>query len=146
MERAAIRTMVVDDSLEMLRALCSHLATLPAIELVGTATSGGEAVEKATELAPTLVLLDFQLVGMNGLEAAKRIKASLPMTKTVIVTIHDGAALRATVLGSGVDGFLSKRRFRQELPAELARLFPLASHPEGGGESAPGSRAPGGMT
>jgi len=75
-------------------------------------------------LKPALVLLDFQLGGASGLDAGVTIKASLPSVKTVIVTIHDGPALRAAATANGVDGFLAKTHFRQDFAGELARLFP----------------------
>jgi DNA-binding NarL/FixJ family response regulator len=100
------------------------LRDLPSIELVGTAKDGREAVEVFESLEPELVLMDFQMPGMNGLQAMTQIKSSRSSTKVIIFTVHDSPTLRGTLLSNGADGFLSKSRFYRVFPAEIGRLFP----------------------
>lgn len=116
--------MVVDDSEATLTAICDYLDELPVVEVVGTARDGCEAVEKVGLLRPDLVLMDFQMPRMNGLEATRKIKRSKAPTKILIVTIHDGPHLREALMSNGADGFLNKVRLRQMLESELSRLFP----------------------
>ena len=120
----AISTLVVDDSAAMLREMCRCVKALPSLELVGTAANGRQALEKCESLKPKLVLMDFQMPEMNGLQAATKIKSDKKGdTKIIVVTIHDNPRLRDAVLSSGVDGFLSKAQLQKELPRELGRLF-----------------------
>ena len=120
-----ISTLVVDDSAAMLREMCRCVKALPSLELVGTAENGRQALEKCESLRPQLVLMDFQMPEMNGLQAARMIKSDKGThIKIIVVTIHDNPRLREAVLSSGVDGFLSKAQLQKELPKELGRLFP----------------------
>lgn len=120
-----ISTLVVDDSAAMLKEMCRCVKALPSLELVGTAENGRQALEKCASLKPQLVLMDFQMPEMNGLQAARQIKSDKgAYTKIIVVTIHDNPRLREAVLSSGVDGFLSKAQLRKDLPKELGRLFP----------------------
>lgn len=120
-----ISTLVVDDSKAMLNEMCRYVDALPSLELVGTAVNGRQALERCESLKPRLVLMDFQMPEMNGLQAATKIKSGQQEdTKIIMVTIHDNPRLREAVLSSGVDGFLSKAQLRKELPRELGRLFP----------------------
>jgi DNA-binding NarL/FixJ family response regulator len=123
--QVVISTLVVDDSVAMLREMCRCVEALPSLELVGTAENGRQALEQCESLMPQLVLMDFQMPEMNGLQAARKIKSDKgTRIKVIVVTIHDNPRLREAVLSSGVDGFLSKAQLRKELPKELGRLFP----------------------
>jgi DNA-binding NarL/FixJ family response regulator len=124
MTTARIRTMVVDDSPTTLSAICEYLRELPSIEVVATATDGREALEKFEQLEPALVLMDFQMPRVNGLQAMTQIKASRSSTKVIIFTVYDSPTLRGALLFNGADGFLSKSRFYSVFPAEMERLFP----------------------
>ena len=109
----------------MLSELCRYVDSLPSLQLVGTASNGREALRQWESLKPRLILMDFQMPEMNGLQVATRIKGGTAKdTKIIMVTIHDNPLLRQTVLSSGVDGFLSKTQLRKELPKEISRLFP----------------------
>lgn len=120
-----IPTLVVDDSARMLSEMCRYVEALPSLDLVGTAVNGKDAIDKCASLGPQLILMDFQMPEMNGLEAASRIKSDgNESVRIIMVTIHDNPRLRDAVLSSGVDGFLSKIQLRKDLPKELSRLFP----------------------
>lgn len=121
-----IRTLVVDDSLTALQAMCSLLQRQPEIELVGTAQDGCEAVEVVRNLRPELVLLDVQMPVMGGIEAATQVKRDFPATRIIMVTVHDTAAVRQACQESGAHAFIAKERLDQEFPAILRQLFGLA--------------------
>jgi DNA-binding NarL/FixJ family response regulator len=124
MDTSRIRTMVVDDSPTTLAAICEYLQELPSIELVATAKDGKEAVEVFESLEPELVVMDFQMPRMNGLQAMTQIKSTRSSTKVIIFTVHDSPTLRSALISNGADGFLSKSRFYRAFSDEIERLFP----------------------
>ncbi len=76
--------------------------------VVGEAVDGFEAVRKAENLKPDLVLMDMDLPRLNGLEATRRVKESLPDTVVVMFGTLDGATYREAAAHSGADGFMAK--------------------------------------
>ncbi len=118
-----IRTLVADDSLTALQAMCSLLKRQPGIELVGTAHDGCEAVEVVRNLQPELVLLDVQMPVMDGIEAATQVKRDSPETRIIMVTVHDTPEVRQACHDSGAHAFIAKERLDQEFPAILRQLF-----------------------
>jgi len=112
-----VRTLIADDSRAFRGALARFLGALPDVELVGAASGGQESVEMAEALRPDLALMDFQMPGMNGLEAMERIRVGMPAIRVIILTVHDSEDLRALCHERGADGFLEKARLTAELPA-----------------------------
>ena len=113
---APVRVLLVDDSLVFLEAAAEVVSSTPGFELAATGTSGEEAVELAASLQPELVLVDHRMPGMTGVEAADRIRVSLPSTVIAILTADSGSHL------TNVDfPVLSKRRFGSAGLAELWR-------------------------
>jgi DNA-binding NarL/FixJ family response regulator len=118
-----IPTLVVDDSPAFLRAFCSFLQEQPNLRVVATARDGREALALAEKLQPELVLLDVQMPGMNGVEAARQLGAQCPATCVVMVTALDAPELRQACLQCGARGFIHKNVVRQELPPLLQKVF-----------------------
>ncbi len=115
-----IRLMIVDDSPEAADGLCSIFRAHQDFEVVCLANNGLDAVTQAARLKPTLILMDAQMPGIDGVETTRRIKARLPRTKVLFLAVHPthvDAALEA-----GADGFLMKDSSRQELLNEVRRL------------------------
>jgi len=123
------RTLVVDDSPVVAKLLCSFLETLENVEVVGTAASGQEALEAAEALLPDLVLMDFDMPGMNGLEATAQLRIRFPETRIVIVTMHDLLELRSACQLAGATGFVSKTELARQLPALIRQIFPDPEDP-----------------
>ena len=124
-ERPSVREkpliLVVDD-VEDGRAVVCDFLELRGFELA-TAADGVEAVEKALELVPDLVLMDVWLPNMDGLEATRRIKAN-PATAHVPVlalTAHALASARAEAEAAGCDGVITKPFFPRDLEREVRR-------------------------
>jgi DNA-binding NarL/FixJ family response regulator len=118
-----IPTLVVDDSPAFLRAFCSFLQEQPNLKVVATARDGREALALAEKLQPELVLLDVQMPGMNGVEAARQLGVQSPATCVVMVTALDAPELRQACLQCGARGFIHKNVVRQELPQLLRQVF-----------------------
>jgi two-component system, chemotaxis family, protein-glutamate methylesterase/glutaminase len=118
-----IPTLVVDDSPAFLRAFCTFLQQQPNLKIVATARDGREALALAEKLQPELILLDVQMPGMNGVEAARQLGAQCPATCVVMVTALDAPELRQACLQCGARAFIHKNVVRQELPPLLQQVF-----------------------
>ena len=118
-----IRILVVDDSAVFRQTTSSFLKSLPHLEEIGAAATGSEAMKLVSRHRPDVVLLDLQMPDISGLETMERIRPLNPITRVVMLTMHDGEIVRAACLVRGADGFVSKNRMREELPAVMRRLF-----------------------
>lgn len=110
-----LRILIVDDHGIVRAGIRSLLEGQPDIEVVGEATRGEEAVEKAMQLHPELVLMDIAMPGMNGIEATRRIKKELPDIGVLILTMHDDEEFFFPVLKAGASGYVLKESEPQEL-------------------------------
>ncbi len=97
------RILIVDDSEEVRTIVRVFLERDPAFEVCGEASSGPEALQKAQELQPDLVLLDLKLPGMNGIETATLLKALLPKSKLVLFSAFAESLGNSWALSAGVD-------------------------------------------
>jgi len=103
-----IRTMIVDDHALFRRGLEMVLDSEPDIELVGQASDGTEAVEKAAESLPDVVLMDIRMPRSNGIEACRAMKEAAPSAKIVILTISDEEEDLFEAIRAGASGYLLK--------------------------------------
>ena len=120
-----IRTVVVDDSPVFLRTICTFLAQYKGIEVVSTAQNAFEALCAVDRFRPDLVLMDFHMPLVNGLEAMAQILGRCPATRVVILTGYDEPELRKASLEEGAFAFISKMRVSRELPCLIARIARL---------------------
>jgi CheY-like chemotaxis protein len=74
LDTSSVRVLVVEDSEPFRRFLCSTLGKRPELQIVGEVSDGLEAVQKAEELQPDLIVLDIGLPSVNGIEVARRIR------------------------------------------------------------------------
>jgi DNA-binding NarL/FixJ family response regulator len=103
-----IRTMIVDDHALFRRGLEMVLEGEPDIDLVGQASDGAEAVEKAAESLPDIVLMDIRMPRSNGIEACRAVKEAAPSAKIVILTISDEEEDLFEAIRAGASGYLLK--------------------------------------
>jgi DNA-binding NarL/FixJ family response regulator len=87
----------------------------PGIAIVGQAASGTEALEQAQCLHPDLVLLDWMMPGMNGLDVMRHLKAQPDAPRVIMLTAHDSPRYRAMAEAAGADGFIRKEEFGAKL-------------------------------
>jgi len=110
-----LRTLIVDNFEDFRRYLSSILKRKTQCEVVGQASDGLEAVQKAEELQPDLILLDLGLPTLNGMEAARRIRELSPNSKILFLSQDSSAEIVQEALRLGAQGYLLKSE-ATELP------------------------------
>ncbi|MFF2550116.1 response regulator [Nocardia sp. NPDC058058] len=117
----SVRVLIVDDQQLVragLRMLCH---TDPALEVVGEAATGREAIRLAEQLAPEVVLMDLRMPGMDGIRATAAILAARPATRVLVLTTFDDDDHLYPALAAGAAGFLVKDASPAELLAGIHR-------------------------
>jgi len=113
--KGRIRILLVDDHPIVRKGLNSCLERQQQFLIVGEATNGVEAVAKAKELRPDVVLLDLDLPQMSGLVVADVLRKEVPNTKVLVLTMHQRAEYLPRILQSGARGYLLKEASPEEL-------------------------------
>ncbi len=113
------RVLLVDDHLLFREGLVNILAGQPDFEVVGEAADGLEAIVKAEELSPDLILMDVTMPVCDGLEATQRIKKELPDVTIVMLTVNDENENVFEAIRNGAQGYLLKNVSSRELLASL---------------------------
>ena len=119
LETTSVRVLVVDDYEPFRRFICSTLETRPELQVVGEASDGLEAVHKAEELQPDLIVLDIGLPTLNGVETARRIRKLSPESKILFVSQESSANLVQEALRLGAVGYVVKSHAGSELLAAV---------------------------
>jgi DNA-binding NarL/FixJ family response regulator len=118
-----IQILIVDDN-EMVRLGASRLLSFrPSWRVCGEAGDATEALVKAKELRPDLILLDISMPGTNGLELAVTVRRELPSTKIVIMSQHDQAQLLPRALEAGADACVEKDSLATKLLPTISRVI-----------------------
>jgi DNA-binding NarL/FixJ family response regulator len=105
---ATVRILVADDHEMVRRGIRSLLAERSDWLVCGEAVNGREAVERAIELRPHVVIMDVTMPLLSGLEATRRIRKALPECEVLILTMHESEQLIREVLAAGARGYLLK--------------------------------------
>lgn len=119
---APISVLPVDDNVTFLHILIDFLREEEEIIVVGTARSGEEALEKAKELQPQVILLDLIMPGLGGLSAIPRLRSMMPDVGIIILTVLDAKAYREAALAAGADDFVAKANLYTDLIPAIQRL------------------------
>ena len=112
---ASLRILVADDHDVIRHGIRALLADRPEWEVCGEAKTGTEAISKAEELKPDIVILDIQMPDLDGLEAARRILAAAQHVEILIVSMHASDHLVRECVKAGVRGYIVKSDAMQDL-------------------------------
>jgi len=118
-----IRLLMVDDH-EIVRAgLRMLLQTQPDIEIVAEADNGRDAVARARELQPDIVLMDISLPDLDGFEATQQIKRALPKTAVLALTMHESDEYFFKMLQAGASGYVPKKAAPTDLVTAIRTVY-----------------------
>jgi len=115
-----VHVLLVDDHALFREGLAGIISSQPDMQVVGEANDGLEAFVKAQELKPDLILMDVQMPGMDGLEAARQIKQILPEAIIIMLTVRDDDEKLFGALKNGAQGYLLKE-IRSQSMLEMLR-------------------------
>jgi DNA-binding NarL/FixJ family response regulator len=107
--------LLADDHSLFREGLAGIISSQPDMEVVGEANDGLEAIVKAGELKPDLILMDIQMPGIDGLEATRKIKHKLPDTTIVVLTVRDDEKNLFEAIKIGAQGYLLKNIRSREM-------------------------------
>ena len=118
----ALRILIADDHEIVRHGIRALIADHSGWEICGEAVDGREAVAKARELHPDVAVLDVGMPNLNGLDAARQILACAPLTRVLILTMHQSEQVVREVLEVGARGFLLKSDAARDLVAAVEAL------------------------
>lgn len=111
MDEQPVSVLIVDDQAPFRRAAAAVVKVTRGFEVVGEAGSGEEAVELVGAVAPRLVLMDINMGGISGIEAARRIVAASPDVTVVLLSTYQADDLPADAATSGAIAYVTKEEF-----------------------------------
>jgi len=117
-----VRILIADDHDVVRQGVRAVLEAEPEWIVCGEAGSGREAVAKAVELQPDVVVLDISMPELNGLEATRQIRRAVP-AKILILTVHESEQVVTEVLGAGADGYVLKTEAGRQLVEAIRALL-----------------------
>jgi len=120
---AKIRVLLADDHAVLRAGLKLLLSAQPDIEVVGEAADGGEAMAKARELRPDVILMDLTMPGIGGSEATGRIKDENPGIKVLVLTMHDDPSYLRQLLKAGASGYVVKKSADVDLLSAIRAAY-----------------------
>ena len=110
-----IRVLIADDHILLRAGLRALLNSAADFEVIGEASDGTEALNRAKELQPDVVLMDMSMPGCGGIEATRLIREALPDVNVLILTVHEDKSLLQEALRVGASGYILKRALESEL-------------------------------
>lgn len=118
-----MRILIADDNEFVRRGISGLLAQEEDWEVCGEARDSADAIQKAGDLRPDLILLDVSMPGTNGLETARAIKEQLPQTKILIISHHDPKQIQPRSLQVGAVGCVDKARLGIDLLPAIRDIY-----------------------
>lgn len=117
-----VKILIADDHEVVRQGVRKLIEAEPDWEVCAEAADGNEAVAKALDLRPEIVVMDLGMAGMNGLEATRQILQSTPKTQVLILTMHQSEALMRDVLAAGARGYMLKSDAGRDLVSAIHAL------------------------
>jgi DNA-binding NarL/FixJ family response regulator len=116
---SVIRVLIVEDFQPFRQFVRSTFESRPELQVIGEVSDGLEAVQKAVELKPDLILLDIGLPTMNGIEAARRIRTLVPNAKIIFLSCETSAEVVEEALSTGARAYVQKAKAGSQLLAAV---------------------------
>ena len=123
LKKTNIRVLVVEDYEPFRRFTCSTLQKRRDLRIISESCDGPDAVQKAQELLPDLILLDIGLPQLNGLEVARRIRERQPNSKIIFLTENRSSDIVEAALRTGATGYVAKSEASSELLPALEAVL-----------------------
>ena len=118
--------LIVDDNEMVRRGLRCLFESEPAFNVCGEAVDGRDAIEKARQLKPDLIVLDFSMPGMNGLESARILSNMKPSAMILLFTMHRNAVADGDARAAGINAVVSKSEGVGTLISQAQALLGLS--------------------
>lgn len=123
-----MRILIADDDERVRRGVRALLAAGTDYEVCAEAVDGTDALRKARELLPDLILLDISMPGLSGLETARLLRQELPQVKIIVMSQHDPVQMLPSAVQAGANACVDKTRL-------AADLWPTIASVRGAGEA-----------
>lgn len=117
-----LHVLIVDDHEVVRRGLRALIESHPGWEVCGEATTGREAVEKASKFKPNMVVMDIGMPELNGLEATRQILKAAPRTPVLVLTVHQSEQVVQEVFEAGAQGLILKSDAGRDLVTAIEAL------------------------
>jgi DNA-binding NarL/FixJ family response regulator len=118
-----VRVLVVEDFEPVRRFIIETLQKMPRLQIIGEVSDGLEAVQKAEELKPDLIILDIGLPGLNGIEAARRVRKLSPASKILFLSQESSVDAVQEALSLGARGYVVKAHAGTELLSAVEAIL-----------------------
>ena len=118
-----IKLMLVDDHEVVRVGLKNFLQTQEDFEVVAEASDGEQAVSRAMETHPDVILMDITMPGVDGLEATRRLRVLCPQCLILALTVHDDKQYFMQMLAAGASGYITKQAAGDDLIAAIHTIF-----------------------
>lgn len=122
MSSKKITILLADDHSVVRQGFRRILESQPDMEIVGEASNGREAIERATTLSPDVVVMDVAMPELNGIEATRRLMESSPRTRVLALSMHKDAVYVREILRAGARGYLLKDAIDADLLAAVRAI------------------------
>jgi DNA-binding NarL/FixJ family response regulator len=116
-----LHILIVDDMAAMRILIKHYLRSNDAVMVVGEASNGEEAIRKAQESQPDVVILDMSMPGAGGVEVSRRIKSLLPNSSVYLCSAYELNEFKELDIGMPADGFIQKSSMKPELEAMIRK-------------------------